>query len=159
KLPLGLPLVPSDKVLTSADVEVDAHAWAEDDSTPSDVMVAPTFDLLKGTVLDITLPDIKDGTIGIVSITPSFDTTPPTISCRGDISTPADLGKCTASPTFAPTIGDNCSVTATCSPPSGSAFPVGTTTDTCTATDQAGLPNTCSFSVTTTVGNKCPHAE
>lgn len=156
KLPLGLPLVPDNKVLTSADVEVDAHPWAEDDTSPSNVVVEHTFDLLKGTVLNITLPDIKDGTIGIVSITPNFDTTPPTITCPTNITTTVDLGKCTASPTFGPTIGDNCLVSAVCSPSSGSAFPIGTTTDTCTATDQAGNQTSCSFDVTITAGNKCP---
>ena len=43
-----------------------------------------------------------------------------------------------------------------CSSPSGSTFPLGTTTDTCTATDQAGLTASCSFSVTVNAGNKCP---
>ncbi|MEW6209598.1 MAG: HYR domain-containing protein, partial [Acidobacteriota bacterium] len=35
-----------------------------------------------------------------------------------------------------------------CVPPSGSVFPTGTTTVTCTATDAQGLTDTCSFSVT-----------
>jgi hypothetical protein len=156
RLPLGLPVVPDTKVLTSADVQVDAHAWAGDDSSPSDVTVEPTFDLLKGTVLTITLPDDKDGVVGHVTVTPVVDTTPPQITCPGSISKPVDLGNCTAVVTFTPTISDNCSVSAACSPPSGSAFPIGMTTDTCTATDQAGLSASCSFTVTVTAGNKCP---
>lgn len=44
---------------------------------------------------------------------------------------------------------DNCGgVTTLCSPPSGSAFPVGTTTVTCTATDAANNTASCSFPVT-----------
>jgi hypothetical protein len=31
------------------------------------------------------------------------------------------------------------------------------TTDTCTATDQAGQTASCTFNVTVTAGNKCPH--
>jgi hypothetical protein len=50
-------------------------------------------------------------------------------------------------------------VSTACSIPSGSAFPIGTTTDTCTATDQAGLTASCSFNVTVTAGNKCPQAQ
>ena len=47
-----------------------------------------------------------------------------------------------------PTASDNCSATVACVPPSGSMFPVGTTTVTCTATDTAGNTATCSFPVT-----------
>jgi hypothetical protein len=156
KLPLGLPVVLAGKVLTGANVQVDWQPWSGDGSPSSGVDVASSFDLLKGTVLTITLPGDQDGVVGLVTVTPALDETPPTINCPGNVSKMADLGKCTASPTFAPTIGDNCSVSATCSPPSGSAFPLGTTMDTCTATDQAGLPASCSFSVTATAGNKCP---
>src|SRR5678815_3263159 len=51
--------------------------------------------------------------------------------------------------TFAVTTNDNCpGTTVVCAPPSGSCFPVGVTTVTCTATDQAGNTATCSFTVT-----------
>ncbi|MBI4311130.1 MAG: HYR domain-containing protein, partial [Chloroflexi bacterium] len=52
--------------------------------------------------------------------------------------------------TFAASGTDSVSgaVTASCSPPSGSLFPVGTTTVTCTATDGAGNTGSASFSVT-----------
>jgi len=46
-----------------------------------------------------------------------------------------------------------------CSVPSGAPFPVGMTTDTCTATDQAGQSASCSFNVTVAAGNKCPQGE
>src|SRR4030095_3657494 len=47
-----------------------------------------------------------------------------------------------------PTTSDNCSVSSVvCSPASGSIFPVGTTTVTCTATDSSGNTATCSFTV------------
>jgi hypothetical protein len=49
-----------------------------------------------------------------------------------------------------PTVSDNCpGVTASCNPPSGSSFPIGITTVTCTATDASGNTNSCSFVVTT----------
>jgi hypothetical protein len=47
-----------------------------------------------------------------------------------------------------PTATDNCpGVTVACVPASGSVFPLGTTTVTCTATDASGNTATCSFSV------------
>jgi uncharacterized repeat protein (TIGR01451 family) len=46
-------------------------------------------------------------------------------------------------------VTDNCpGVSLVCSPPSGSTFPVGTTTVTCTATDASGNSSACSFTVT-----------
>ena len=157
QLPLLLPGVPNGKVLKSADVHVDAHPWAVDDSSPSGVTVDGHFDLANGTVLTVTLPAGGEGVVGLVTVTPVVDTTPPQITCPGNITTPPDLGKCTAVATFTPMASDDCSVmSAVCGQPSGMAFPIGTTTDTCTATDQAGLSASCSFTVTVTAGNKCP---
>jgi hypothetical protein len=49
-----------------------------------------------------------------------------------------------------PIANDNCGVASVvCSPPSGSAFPVGQTIVTCTATDTAGNIAGCTFKVTT----------
>ncbi len=77
------------------------------------------------------------------------DDTDPTIACPADIVTSTDPNQCTAVVAFAPTVTDNCSgATATCVPASGSAFPVGTTTVTCTAQDGAGNTSACAFSVT-----------
>ncbi len=48
-----------------------------------------------------------------------------------------------------PTATDNCpGVTSSCTPPSGSPFPVGTTTVTCTAMDATERSATCNFTVT-----------
>jgi hypothetical protein len=48
-----------------------------------------------------------------------------------------------------PTVIDNCpGARVTCTPPSGSSFPVGTTNVTCTATDAKGVQATCGFTVT-----------
>jgi hypothetical protein len=51
---------------------------------------------------------------------------------------------------FTATATDNCTVppTVVCTPASGSSFPLGTTTVTCTATDVSQLMSTCSFTVT-----------
>src|SRR5690606_27632730 len=62
------------------------------------------------------------------------DTTPPTITCPSNINTANDAGLCSAIVTYvAPTGSDNCgaiTVTQIAGLASGSAFPVGTTTNT-----------------------------
>ena len=51
--------------------------------------------------------------------------------------------------TFTPTATDDCEVVdISCDHPSGSAFPKGTTPVTCTATDNVGQTDSCSFNVT-----------
>jgi hypothetical protein len=82
-----------------------------------------------------------------------LEMTPPTITCPANVTAVSAL---TCPPTTsttvtypAPIATDNCpGVTTMCNPASGSTFPVGTTTVTCTATDTAGNTATCSFSVT-----------
>ena len=72
----------------------------------------------------------------------TLDDTPPTIGTNANISQPADAqvgGGCdSAVVTFsAPLASDDCTISPSvvCVPPSGSSFPVGITTVTCTATD------------------------
>lgn len=74
----------------------------------------------------------------------------PMITCPADITQNNDTGQCSAVVTFmTPTPTDNCpGATVTCSPASGSAFPVGTTTVTCTATDASMNMASCTFNVT-----------
>jgi subtilisin-like proprotein convertase family protein len=76
----------------------------------------------------------------------------PVVTCPANKSISAALGLCEATTTYTATAEDNCPGVgaATCSPPSGSSFPVGTTTVTCTATDAAGNQGSCSFTVTVT---------
>jgi uncharacterized repeat protein (TIGR01451 family) len=80
------------------------------------------------------------------------DTTPPTITCPSNITTPEDPPSSGAAQVSyaTPTATDNCTqdVQVNCSPASGSSFPTGTTTVTCTATDASNNTTTCSFTVT-----------
>lgn len=78
------------------------------------------------------------------------DTQPPVITCPGSVT----INTATSCPpsgsgpaNFGVTATDNCGVTVVCVPASGSSFPVGTTTVTCTATDTSGNTATCSFPV------------
>ena len=73
------------------------------------------------------------------------DTQPPAISCPANV---ISVGGVVTYPP--PTASDNCpGVIASCSPASGSTFPVGTTSVTCTAMDASGNTATCSFGVAT----------
>jgi hypothetical protein len=79
------------------------------------------------------------------------DTTPPTLSLPGNISVPAGSGS-SAVVTYAASASDlvDGSVPVTCTPPSGSAFSIGTTPVSCSATDTHGNSATGSFTVTVT---------
>ncbi len=76
----------------------------------------------------------------------------PTLAgCPTNIVQNTDPSLCSAAVTFAtPTATDACdgARTVTCTPPSGSTFPKGTTTVSCSASDTAGNNSSCSFTVT-----------
>ena len=72
---------------------------------------------------------------------------PVTIVCPENITTDTAPGQCSQIVNFAVnTTGE--SPVVVCDPPSGSAFPKGTTTVNCTATDASGNQATCSFTIT-----------
>jgi hypothetical protein len=76
-----------------------------------------------------------------------------TCHCRADIVVQREAQQCGATVTFAtPVFVDACdtNLTTTCSPPSGSFFPVGATVVACTAVDHSGNRAACSFTVTVT---------
>jgi len=80
------------------------------------------------------------------------DNTPPSIACPSDITVNNDAGLCTAVVTYTTPVGtDNCGgsvTTQTAGLPSGSAFPLGITTNTFVVTDIGGNSVNCSFDVT-----------
>ncbi|HVM59820.1 MAG TPA: HYR domain-containing protein [Verrucomicrobiae bacterium] len=78
------------------------------------------------------------------------ETAPPSITCPSNIVTNTTAGTCVASNvTWTAPAANNCTnVTTSCTPASGSAFAIGTTSVTCTATDSSGNTNSCSFTVT-----------
>jgi sugar lactone lactonase YvrE len=86
-----------------------------------------------------------------VTVNPSADTTPPVISgVPADITVDATSASGAVVTFASPTASDNVDgpVPVSCSPASGSTFPIGTTTVTCTATDAAGNTSTATFTVT-----------
>jgi hypothetical protein len=79
------------------------------------------------------------------------DTTPPSISCPANIvvNLPANSTAASLPVGFEVTASDSCGTAAVnTSHASGASFPVGTTTVTSTATDEAGNTSSCSFDVT-----------
>jgi uncharacterized repeat protein (TIGR01451 family) len=79
------------------------------------------------------------------------DTQAPTLTCPAPVSHATDLNLCTAVVAYsAPSVSDNCSGVGTpiCTPASGSTFPKGTTTVSCTVKDSSNNSANCSFTVT-----------
>src|SRR5262249_29298810 len=91
---------------------------------------------------------VSDGTLSstcTANVTVA-DMTPPAFTCPDDQTQECISGGAVA--TFSSSATDNCSVTPpTCVPPSGSTFPLGSTLDTCTATDGSGNSSSCNFKV------------
>ncbi len=93
----------------------------------------------------------------------SFDVTvvdneAPSITCPANISLNNDAGSCSAVASYSVSGSDNCagsSVSQSAGGPSGSAFAVGTTTNTFTVTAANGQTASCSFDVTV-VDNEAP---
>ncbi|MFL5756375.1 MAG: HYR domain-containing protein [Chloroflexota bacterium] len=86
------------------------------------------------------------------------DTTPPAVTAPANVTTSTDNPGGTAVTYGAATASDivDGSLTPTCSPASGSTFPVGTTTVTCTATDSHGNTGSASFTVTVSLEDTVP---
>lgn len=75
--------------------------------------------------------------------------TPPSISCPADMVVGSDANACGANVTYSVTATGDPSPSIACSTPSGTFFTAGTTTVTCTATNDHGT-DSCSFDVTVT---------
>jgi 6-phosphogluconolactonase (cycloisomerase 2 family) len=103
------------------------------------------------TMVTCTVKDASDNSSQCSFKVTVKDTQAPTIQCPADkiaaTATPCSTGVVVNYP--APTVGDNCpnNLNVICSPASGSVFPVGTTSVTCTVTDGGGNQTQCSFKV------------
>lgn len=76
------------------------------------------------------------------------DNAPPVISCPGSVPVPIGPDDTGAVVSYFVSATDNCmGATTVCTPPSDSYFPRGVTPVLCVATDDAGLADTCTFSV------------
>ena len=104
------------------------------------------------TPVNCTISDGLGGTTTCTFQVTVTDNQPPTITCPPDmlVGTAVTPSLCGAVVNFTATASDNCpGVAVSCSPASGSTFPLGMTTVTCTATDASlNPPASCSFKVT-----------
>lgn len=98
-------------------------------------------------LLVVTATDSSGGVSSVTTVV-RYDGTPPDINCPADI-TAVDADTNGTNVNFTVTATDNCAgpVSLVCTPPSGSLFPLGTNTVTCTAADTSGNTNSCSFLV------------
>lgn len=105
------------------------------------------------TTVQCTATDASGNTSTCSFTVTVVDTQPPVITCPANISVGTGSNQCSAVVSYpAPTVSDNCPgpITVACTPTSGSVFPKGTTTVSCTATDSSGNTSSCSFTVTVT---------
>jgi aminopeptidase S len=72
----------------------------------------------------------------------------PVITCPADVTGAATSGAGAVVTYATPAATDACGAVVSCSPVSGSTFPIGVTTVTCTATDAASNTASCPFTVT-----------
>ena len=94
------------------------------------------------------MPDSKGFNNSDPDDTKVVDSTPPSVTVPLDITKSNDPNLATAVVTYNASATDNTpGVTLACSPPSGTVFPLGTTTVTCTATDTSGNTDSKSFKV------------
>lgn len=131
------------------------------DGDPSVVCSPPSgslFPVGTTTVTCVAADNCKNRSTCEFTVTVARDTRPPVLQC------PPALTAITCSPGGTvvnypvPTATDNvdAKVTVTCTPPSGSVFPVGTTPVVCTATDDCNNRSSCTFMVTVKGGGNPP---
>jgi hypothetical protein len=133
---------------------VDPGATASDNCTVNlNNAITKTGSVNTNTVGTYTLTyTVNDGHGNSSSITRTVnvvDTTPPTISCLSPITVDATSAIGTVVTYPKPASSDTVSaVTVTCTPASGSTFPIGTTRVQCTAKDVSQNSSYCTFTVT-----------
>src|SRR5215211_4721906 len=151
----------------SADDDIDGSATLNADGTTTqdeiggDITISctpasgSTFPIQIGhnkNVVTCTATDAAGNTATAQFTVTVTDTTPPVITVPEDMVVGATIeqGAAVSYTATATDAVDGDSVSVTCTPESGSIFPIGTTTVTCTAVDAAGNEGTASFTVTVT---------
>jgi uncharacterized repeat protein (TIGR01451 family) len=99
----------------------------------------------------LTVKDASNNSASCQATVTVVDNTPPTITCPANQTKSTDPNQCSAVVTYSnATATDNCPGVGTpsCTPPSGSTFPKGTTPVTCTVSDASNNSASCTFTVT-----------
>lgn len=158
--PSGVTNATSGSIAFSADGVVD-HFVCTLDGTTTDPCSSPfAFSgLADGThtfSVHAVTPPPKPVDGPAATATWTVDTTKPVLSLPADLSVTATAGAASMTVTYTATASDDGKpLTPTCAPASGSSFPLGITTVTCTATDAAGNAASGTF-VVTVVGGSPP---
>lgn len=121
-----------------------------DNCTTASISCSPASGTLfqKGaTTVNCTISDTAGNSFANAFVVRVSDREAPVIACPSSVVVSANSGQCSAVVNYTvPTASDNCTtVNTACSPAPGYAFPRGTTTVTCTASDAANNRTTCSF--------------
>ncbi|HEX2899057.1 MAG TPA: HYR domain-containing protein, partial [Bacteroidia bacterium] len=109
--------------------------------------------LIPAMPVTLTVTDVNANAATCTSYVTVQDLIAPTITCPGNITGNNDPGQCSKVVTYTTPVGaDNCpsTTTQTTGLASGAAFPVGTTTNTFSVSDNSGNSTSCSFTVTIT---------
>ncbi|MBI3136138.1 MAG: HYR domain-containing protein [Bacteroidetes bacterium] len=112
---------------------------------------APVAFPIGTTVVTWTVTDINGNLVTCTQNVVVTDNENPTITCPADITVSNDNGLCTALVNYTVPFSDNCTGSAiiqTIGLPSGSAFPIGTTSNSFMVTDASGNTSLCSFEIT-----------
>ena len=136
---------------TDPDGDVLTYRWSGDFAGGTATGVAPTVEFTSLGLHVVTLV-VGDGTVESAADTVTIDlvdTTPPVISAPPAVTVACSV-EALVPVTFSVTATDvvDASPTVTTLPPSGSGFPVGVTTVTCTARDASGNQSVVTFTVT-----------
>ena len=99
----------------------------------------------------LTVTDTRGASSSCMATVTVVDTAPPVITCPADITAKAQPGSnCVVVNFSPPQASDNCGLmSVSCTPPSGSCFPLGSTIVNCIANDNAGNTASCSFTIAT----------
>lgn len=139
--------VPTDPGMCSAPASVDNGSYDPDGDAITLAQAPPGPYGLGATSVTLTATDPAGQSSSCTATVTVVDREPPSITCPAPITVECS-GPGGATATFAPTFADNCPVvTASCSPASGSTFPVGSTPVVCTATDGSGNTSVCNTAV------------
>ena len=137
---------------TGADVDGDTLSfhWTERGIQLGTIPTLTSVFSIGSHLLTLTVSDGQDSAMAATMVTVR-DTTPPSITAPANATLEA-TGPTGAVFTYTASATDivDGAVAVTCTPPSGSTFPIGTTTVTCRATDRRNNTATKTFSVTVT---------
>ena len=146
--PAGASVTLDGSLSSDPDGDALSYTWSGPFGTLSGARVTATLPLGTSTVM-LTVDDGHGNTAQASTSVSVVDTTPPVLTVPGNITVRASSAS-GAVVTYTASAYDTVSGTlpVTCSPPSGSTFPIGVSTVSCTAVDQAGNASSGSFSVT-----------